>query len=156
MAMKIKRDWYEGGKKMSQNRMWLKGLSRFWMRKKRRDLMIFPPEELVFNAFALTPYEKVKVGCDGARSISRDGCRRTGLSFSVPMGVAVPPPSLRNIYKELHDDIGLCNSKSWMFKGVGKAGSFAFECDVDGEKWAAKVSLWSRMGSFLRIMWLMY
>ena len=65
---------------------------------------VFPPEDDVFNAFKLTPYEKVKVLLLGQDPYHDDG-QAHGLCFSVQPGVR-PPPSLVNIFKELHGDLG--------------------------------------------------
>jgi len=67
--------------------------------------VIFPPGSLLFNAFEKTPFEKVKVVILGQDPYHGQG-QAMGLSFSVPKGVALPP-SLQNIFKELHRDIGL-------------------------------------------------
>ena len=65
---------------------------------------IYPPGPLIFNAFNSTPVEDVKVVIIGQDPYHGPG-EAMGLSFSVPKGVRVPP-SLKNIYKELHEDIG--------------------------------------------------
>jgi uracil-DNA glycosylase len=65
---------------------------------------VFPPENDVFNAFKLTPYERVKVLLLGQDPYHDDG-QAHGLCFSVRPGVK-PPPSLVNIFKELHNDLG--------------------------------------------------
>ncbi len=64
----------------------------------------FPPRELIFNAFHQTRYHDVKVVILGQDPYHNDG-QAHGLSFSVPRGVSLPP-SLRNIYRELEDDLG--------------------------------------------------
>ncbi len=66
---------------------------------------IYPPEELYFNAMNLTPFEEVKVVILGQDPYHGEG-QAHGLCFSVLPGVRVPP-SLVNIYKELHDDLGV-------------------------------------------------
>jgi uracil-DNA glycosylase len=66
---------------------------------------IYPPGQLIFNAFELTPFDKVRVVILGQDPYHNPG-EAMGLSFSVPSGVAIPP-SLRNIYKEINDDLGL-------------------------------------------------
>ena len=63
-----------------------------------------PPRELIFNAFHQTRYHDVKVVILGQDPYHNDG-QAHGLSFSVPRGVSLPP-SLRNIYRELEDDLG--------------------------------------------------
>ena len=59
----------------------------------------YPPRELLFNAFRLTPLDKVKVVIVGQDPYHEPG-QAMGLSFSVPKGIKVPP-SLVNIYKEI-------------------------------------------------------
>jgi uracil-DNA glycosylase len=65
---------------------------------------VYPPEADVFNAFKFTPYEKVKVLLLGQDPYHDEG-QAQGLCFSVRPGVR-PPPSLVNMFKELHDDLG--------------------------------------------------
>ena len=67
--------------------------------------IIYPPGPLMFNAFNLTPFDQVKVVIIGQDPYHGPG-QAMGLSFSVPKGIKVPP-SLKNIYKELHDDVGI-------------------------------------------------
>ena len=66
--------------------------------------LIFPPANDIFNAFHLTPLHKVKVVILGQDPYHNHG-QAHGLCFSVKKGVDIPP-SLVNIYKELHDDLG--------------------------------------------------
>ena len=65
---------------------------------------VFPPADDIFNAFHLTPLSKVKVVILGQDPYHEPG-QAHGLCFSVKPGVMVPP-SLENIYQELHDDLG--------------------------------------------------
>lgn len=65
---------------------------------------VFPPSEDIFNAFHLTPLKDVKVVILGQDPYHNVG-QAHGLCFSVRKGVPVPP-SLVNIYQELHDDLG--------------------------------------------------
>ncbi len=65
---------------------------------------IFPPAKDLFTAFHLTPLEKVKVVILGQDPYHNIG-QAHGLSFSVREGVEIPP-SLENIYKELHEELG--------------------------------------------------
>ena len=64
----------------------------------------FPPAQLVFNAFNLCPFDKVKVVIIGQDPYHDDG-QAHGLSFSVNDGVPFPP-SLQNIFKEINNDLG--------------------------------------------------
>ena len=65
---------------------------------------IFPPADDIFNAFHLTPLHEVKVVILGQDPYHNDG-QAHGLCFSVKPDVEIPP-SLVNIYQELHDDLG--------------------------------------------------
>jgi uracil-DNA glycosylase len=74
------------------------------VRKERRTASIFPSEERVYRALALTPFDRVKVVILGQDPYHGAG-QADGLAFSVPDGVKVPP-SLRNIFKEVARDTG--------------------------------------------------
>jgi uracil-DNA glycosylase len=69
-----------------------------------RTERVFPPADEIFNAFHLTPLSKVKVVILGQDPYHEEG-QAEGLCFSVKPGVEIPP-SLVNIYQELHDDLG--------------------------------------------------
>jgi uracil-DNA glycosylase len=82
---------------------------------------IYPSGPYIFNAFSLTPYDKVKVIILG-QDPYHNPHQAMGLSFSVPDGVKAPP-SLMNIFKELHKDIGMPipssgNLTAWAKQGV--------------------------------------
>ena len=70
----------------------------------RKTYKVYPPEEDVYNAFNYTPYDEVKVLLLGQDPYHGEG-QAQGLCFSVRPGVK-RPPSLRNIFKELHSDLG--------------------------------------------------
>lgn len=96
-------------------------LAAFVEKERFQGLPVYPPRELVFNAFRKTPLDKVKVLIMGQDPYHGPG-QAHGLSFSVPMGVP-PPPSLQNIFKELNSDLGVpipnhgCLS-AWADQGV--------------------------------------
>lgn len=69
-----------------------------------KNYLIFPPADDIFNAFAFTPLSEVKVVILGQDPYHGDG-QAHGLCFSVKPEVEIPP-SLVNIYKELHEDCG--------------------------------------------------
>lgn len=71
--------------------------------EERKNHTIFPPEEDVFSAFELTPYDKVNVLLLGQDPYHDDN-QAHGLCFSVRPGIK-PPPSLINMYKELKTDV---------------------------------------------------
>lgn len=86
-----------------------------------KNKVIFPPKHEVFNAFRLTPFANVKVVIVGQDPYHGVG-EAHGLSFSVRDGVKLPP-SLKNIYKELYDDLGVPirtsgDLSSWAKQGV--------------------------------------
>ena len=86
-----------------------------------RTRLIFPAPDDIFNAFAFTPLSEVKVVILGQDPYHGDG-QAHGLCFSVKPDVDVPP-SLVNIYQELHDDLGcdIPNNgylKKWADQGV--------------------------------------
>lgn len=80
-------------------------LVQYLKKEKMAGKKIYPPGPLIFNAFAQTPFEEVKVVILGQDPYHNPG-EAMGLSFSVPRGVRVPP-SLKNIYKELHADLNI-------------------------------------------------
>lgn len=96
-------------------------IAAFLHQEKREGKTIYPPGPLIFNAFQLTPFDKVKVVILGQDPYHGPG-QAHGLSFSVQDGVALPP-SLQNIYKEIAADIGTIppasgNLERWARQGV--------------------------------------
>ncbi len=81
---------------------------------------IFPSKENIFNAFNNTDYDDVKVVIMGQDPYHGEG-EAMGLSFSVNNGIKLPP-SLKNIYKELFDDLGITRISGdltdWSKQGV--------------------------------------
>lgn len=86
-----------------------------------RTQQVFPPAQDLFNAFHYTPLSRVRVVILGQDPYHNDG-QAHGLCFSVNKGVEIPP-SLVNIYKELHNDLGCYIPshgylKKWTEQGV--------------------------------------
>lgn len=73
--------------------------------KEYQQYEIFPPKNLIFNAFELTPFDQVRVVILGQDPYHDEG-QAHGLAFSVVDGVKLPP-SLRNIFKEIEADLGI-------------------------------------------------
>ena len=93
----------------------------YFLREEEKCSTLFPPKEARFNAYNITPFEAVKVVILGQDPYHGSG-QAHGLSFSV-QGDQVLPPSLRNIYKELVDDIACQMPKNgdltlWAHQGV--------------------------------------
>lgn len=101
MAM-IENDWLEA-LEPEFRKPYYKELFQF-VRSEYQTKQIFPPSDDIFNAFHLTPLSKVKVVIIGQDPYHNVG-QAHGLCFSVKPDVDIPP-SLINIYQELHDDCG--------------------------------------------------
>lgn len=91
------------------------------VRQEYRTTTCYPPASLVFNAFNLCPFDKVKVVIIGQDPYHEPG-QAHGLSFSVQDGVPFPP-SLQNIFKEIEQDLGIPvpptgNLTRWAQQGV--------------------------------------
>ena len=91
------KSWNEFFKEI-QSEDFCESLNKF-LNKEYADYTCYPPRELLFNAFRLTPLDKVRVVIVGQDPYHEPG-QAMGLSFSVPQGIRVPP-SLVNIYKEI-------------------------------------------------------
>jgi len=96
-------------------------IKAFLLEEKKNGKTIYPPGHLIFNAFNLTPFNKVKVVILGQDPYHGAG-QAHGLSFSVPQGIA-KPPSLVNIFKEIQSDLGIAppphgNLEKWATQGV--------------------------------------
>lgn len=84
--------------------------------------VVYPPRNLMYNAFSLTSPSTLKVVIVGQDPYHNPG-EAMGLSFSVPKGVSLPP-SLSNIYKEIENDLGISmdfsngDLTSWGKQGV--------------------------------------
>ena len=108
-----------------------------FVKREYKTQTIYPPGKEIFKAFDLCPVQNVKVVIIGQDPYHGKG-QAHGLCFSVKDGIAIPP-SLKNIYKELHDDTGkeipkTGNIEHWAKQGIlmlnatltvraGKAGS---------------------------------
>lgn len=96
-------------------------LKRFLVAEKQQ-FPVYPPGPQIFNAFNLTPFDRVKVVIIGQDPYHGPG-QAEGLSFSVPHGVPLPP-SLVNIYKEIETDLGVTLHKDGSLRGWAAQGVF--------------------------------
>jgi len=103
MSVKIEESWKNALSKEFEQ-PYFQAIKMFLRKEIGAGKEVYPPGPLIFNAFNTTPFDKVKVVVLGQDPYIKPG-EAMGLSFSVPKGVRVPP-SLRNIYKELHEDLG--------------------------------------------------
>jgi len=102
MNLKLEKSWHE----ILQEEIakpYITELKQFLAHERAQGKVIYPPEDLVFHAFYQTPFERVRVVIVGQDPYHGPG-QAHGLCFSVPIGVP-PPPSLKNIFKELVDDL---------------------------------------------------
>lgn len=88
----------------------------------KESYTIYPKSVNIFNAFAFTPFDKVKVVILGQDPYHGEN-QAHGLSFSVQDGIA-HPPSLQNIFKELRDDLGCAIPRSGNLSAWAKQGIF--------------------------------
>lgn len=100
---------------------YMQALRQFLRDEKAAGKIIYPPGPEIFTALNTTPFDKVRVVILGQDPYHGPG-QAHGLCFSVKKGVAVPP-SLKNIYKELSQDVGLTlpthgNLAHWAQQGV--------------------------------------
>jgi len=96
-------------------------IKQFIIEQKAKGKTIYPSGRLIFNAFNLTPFDKLKVVILGQDPYHGKG-QAHGLCFSVQQGIK-PPPSLVNIFKEIKTDIGIDppnhgNLDKWAKQGV--------------------------------------
>ncbi|SRR5690606_21170238 len=104
MDVKINASWKEVLKQEFEKSYFIE-LAGFLKVEKAMGKVIYPPGSLIFNAFELTPFDKVKVVILGQDPYHGKG-QAHGLSFSVMKGVK-PPPSLQNIFREIASDLGI-------------------------------------------------
>lgn len=119
MDVKIEESWKEVLKDEFE-KPYFKILTDF-VRKEYQTQTVYPPAKLIFNAFDLCPFDKVKVVIIGQDPYHGPG-QAHGLCFSVNDGIDVPP-SLVNIYKEIKEDLGIeppasGNLERWAKQGV--------------------------------------
>jgi len=106
---------------------YFQALASFLKKEKAGGKTIYPPGSLIFNAFNLTPFPEVKVVILGQDPYHNPG-EAMGLCFSVPRGVRVPP-SLKNIFKELQDDLSIPEPQHGdLPPGPGKGFSCSMRC----------------------------
>ncbi len=120
MEVKMEESW-KNTLKSEFSKPYFQQVVTFIKVEKAQGKTIYPPGGLIFNAFDKTPFDQVKVVILGQDPYHNPG-QAHGLSFSVPDGIN-PPPSLVNIFKELHTDIGMPipktgNLTKWAEQGV--------------------------------------
>lgn len=102
------------------NRQEIDALIEYLQSREAAHAKIYPAKQNIFAALKATPFNEVKVVIVGQDPYHGPG-QAHGLSFSVPPGIRVPP-SLRNIFKELHNDIGMAVPSNGTLTGWAKQG----------------------------------
>ena len=120
MTVRIEESWRRA-LQSEFDKPYFERLVAFLHAEKASGRTIYPPGSQIFRAFDLTPVDKVKVVILGQDPYHGPG-QAMGLSFSVPDGVPAPP-SLKNIFKEIEDDLairmsGRPNLENWARQGV--------------------------------------
>ena len=120
MDVKIEQSW-KNALKDEFEKPYFDSLVRFLHKEKSEGKTIYPPGPAIFRAFELTPIDKVKVVILGQDPYHGAG-QAMGLSFSVPDNIQAPP-SLKNIFKEIQEDLGITmsgrpNLEKWARQGV--------------------------------------
>lgn len=103
-TVKIESSWKDT-LQHSFNEPYFDEIAHFLKEEKRANKIIYPPGPLIFNAFNTTPFDQVKVVILGQDPYHGKG-QAMGLSFSVPKMRAIPA-SLKRIYRELYEDLGI-------------------------------------------------
>ncbi len=103
MNVQIEESWKQALKEEFE-KPYFSDIVQFLKQEKQKGKIIYPEGKNIFNAFTQTPFDQVKVLLLGQDPYHGAG-QAHGLCFSVQDGIK-PPPSLMNMYKELHDDIG--------------------------------------------------
>ncbi len=103
------------------NKPYFKSLEEF-IDNEYKTKIVYPKMDDIFNAFKYTDYKNIKVVILGQDPYHNE-FEAMGLSFSVPKGIKIPP-SLVNIYKELHDDIGIDIPNTGDLTPIAKEGVF--------------------------------
>lgn len=117
--IKINDDWKEFLKEEFNKNYFLE-IKKRYIQALNNNAIIYPPANLTFNAFNLTPLAGLKIVLLGQDPYHQPN-QAMGLSFSVPYGVKIPP-SLLNIYKELKTDLSIEPSKSGDLSSWAKQG----------------------------------
>ena len=118
--VKLPNNWEQELKKIELDQNIYSPLERIYS-DIRLGHSVYPVIDNIFNAFHLCSYHKTKVVIFGQDPYHQKGVAN-GLAFGVNKGHKIPP-SLKNIYKEINDDIGSCfynsgNLEEWAKQGV--------------------------------------
>ena len=115
------------------NQSYMKDLKKKLIECQNKNITVYPEKSKVFNAFHLTPFQKIKVVILGQDPYHGPG-QAHGLSFSVPHNIKTPP-SLMNIFKELDSDLKVeINKTNGNLEHWAKQGVFLLNTTLTVEK----------------------
>ena len=115
------------------NQSYMKDLKKKLIECQNKNITVYPEKSKVFNAFHLTPFQKIKVVILGQDPYHGPG-QAHGLSFSVPHNIKTPP-SLMNIFKELGSDLKVeINKTNGNLEHWAKQGVFLLNTTLTVEK----------------------
>ena len=115
------------------NQSYMKDLKKKLIEYQNKNITVYPEKSKIFNAFHLTPFQKIKVVILGQDPYHGPG-QAHGLSFSVPHNIKTPP-SLMNIFKELDSDLKVeINKTNGNLEHWAKQGVFLLNTTLTVEK----------------------
>ena len=115
------------------NQSYMKDLKKKLIEYQNKNITVYPEKSEIFNAFHLTPFQKIKVVILGQDPYHGPG-QAHGLSFSVPHNIKTPP-SLMNIFKELDSDLKVeINKTNGNLEHWAKQGVFLLNTTLTVEK----------------------
>ena len=115
------------------NQSYMKDLKKKLIECQNKNITVYPEKSEIFNAFHLTPFQKIKVVILGQDPYHGPG-QAHGLSFSVPHNIKTPP-SLMNIFKELDSDLKVeINKTNGNLEHWAKQGVFLLNTTLTVEK----------------------
>ena len=115
------------------NQSYMKDLKKKLIECQNKNITVYPEKSKIFNAFHLTPFQKIKVVILGQDPYHGPG-QAHGLSFSVPHNIKTPP-SLMNIFKELGSDLKVeINKTNGNLEHWAKQGVFLLNTTLTVEK----------------------
>ena len=131
VKVKISNSWFEHLASEFDSD-YMKNLSQFLREEKERKKIIYPKGSRIFHAFNLTPFETVKVVILG-QDPYHGPAQANGLSFSVDPSIPIPP-SLRNIFTELQQDLQIKSGSSGCLQRWAKQGVLLLNTCLTVEK----------------------
>jgi len=138
---KIEASWLEVLKDEFEKE-YFKRIKQFLINEIENKQIIYPPMDKIFNAFNLTPFDKVKVVLLWQDPYHWPN-QAHWLCFSVQKWIK-PPPSLKNIFKEIHNDLWLHIPKSWNLEKWAKSWVFLLNTVLTVRAWnpASHSKIW--------------